>query len=410
MKKNINNNLSIFNKYLNNNYKSVPLYERLNDIGDTKYFPPTIKEWKNIIYVFNSNSLKNLPAYNIDLNSLIKTYFDLYFKNKIFKDRLESNNSNRLSLNKIFVSKAEIKHTSSKAVVTVYTYNREKLVLLDKIDTLKELINNKIFLLLYKSNKLYKDISPYFYLKTIRALLYKELILLRRFKLKLSLNKNKFEEMFLYKLSKLISRLYNKKVELNIVNLKSIVFNSDLFTKILSLKLKNRKANVIEMMDFILNKTILPAVNLKKKKDTEFKNINSNLIENKFKSLNLNSILKDDYNLDNLLSNLYYNTTLDDNIKNGYNKIHKVIFNSIKYKNIRGIKLEIKGRLTKRYRADRAIFKVKLKGGLKNIDSSFKRLSSVNMRGYLRPNSEYSMFTSKRRIGAFAVKGWIGGE
>jgi hypothetical protein len=410
MKKNINNNLSIFNKYQNNNFKSVPLYERLDDIGNTKYFPPTIKEWKNIIYVFNSNSIKNLPAYNIDINYLIKTYFNLYFKNKIFKGKLEPNNSNRLSINKIFVSKAEIKHTNSKAVVTVYTYNREKLILLNKIDTLKKLISNKILLLLYKGNKLYKNISPFFYFKTVRALLYKELILLRRFKLKLTLNKNKFEEMFLYKLSKLISRLYNKKVELNIVNLKSIVFNSDLFTKILTLKLKNRKADVIEMMDFILNSVVLPEVNLKTKKDTEFKNIDSNLIENKFKSLNLNSILKDNNNLDNLLSNLYYNTTLDDNIKNGYNKIYEIIFNSIKYKNMRGIKLEIKGRLTKRYKADRAILKMKLKGGLKNIDSSFKRLSSVNMRGYIRPNSEYSIFTSKRRIGTFAVKGWISAE
>ena len=44
-----------------------------------------------------------------------------------------------------------------------------------------------------------------------------------------------------------------------------------------------------------------------------------------------------------------------------------------------GIRLEVKGRLTKRYRADRAIFKVKWKGGLKNIDSSFKGLSSVNL-------------------------------
>jgi hypothetical protein len=409
MKKNINNNLSIFNKYRNNKFKSVPLYERLDDIGNTRYFPPTIKEWKNIIYVFNSNNIKNLPVYNIDINSLIKTYFNLYFKNKIFKGKFESNNSNRLSINKIFVSKAEIKHTNSKAVITVYAYNREKLILLNKIDTLKNLINNQIFFLLYKGNKLYKNISPYFYLKTVRALLYKELILLRRFKLKLTLNKNKFEEIFLYKLSKLISRLYNKKVELNIINLKSIVFNSDLFTKILTLKLKNRKADVIEMMDFILNSVVLPEVNLKTKKDTEFKNIDSNLIENKFKSLNLNSILKDN-NLDNLLSNLYYNTTLDDNIKNGYNKIYEIIFNSIKYKNIRGLKLEIKGRLTKRYKADRAILKMKLKGGLKNVDSSFKRLSSVNMRGYIRPNSEYSIFTSKRRIGTFAVKGWISAE
>ena len=75
-----------------------------------------------------------------------------------------------------------------------------------------------------------------------------------------------------------------------------------------------------------------------------------------------------------------------------------------------GIRLEAKGRLTKRYRADRALFKVKWKGGLKNIDSSYKGLSSVNLRGFIRPNVEYSIHTSKRRIGAFAVKGWISGK
>jgi hypothetical protein len=74
-----------------------------------------------------------------------------------------------------------------------------------------------------------------------------------------------------------------------------------------------------------------------------------------------------------------------------------------------GIRLEVKGRLTKRYRADRAIFKVLWKGGLKNIESS-KRFSSVKFRGYINSNLEYSMCTSKRRIGAFAVKGWISGK
>ncbi len=32
------------------------------------------------------------------------------------------------------------------------------------------------------------------------------------------------------------------------------------------------------------------------------------------------------------------------------------------------------------------------------------------MRGYVKPNVQYSIFTSKRRIGAFAVKGWVSGK
>jgi hypothetical protein len=75
-----------------------------------------------------------------------------------------------------------------------------------------------------------------------------------------------------------------------------------------------------------------------------------------------------------------------------------------------GIRLEIKGRLTKRYRADRAIYKIKWKGGLKNIDSSFRGLSTVLLRGYLKPNVSYSINKSKRRVGSFAVKGWISGK
>jgi hypothetical protein len=37
-------------------------------------------------------------------------------------------------------------------------------------------------------------------------------------------------------------------------------------------------------------------------------------------------------------------------------------------------------------------------------------LSSVNMRGFVRSNLEYSIYASKRYVGAFAVKGWVSGK
>jgi hypothetical protein len=55
-----------------------------------------------------------------------------------------------------------------------------------------------------------------------------------------------------------------------------------------------------------------------------------------------------------------------------------------------GIKVEVKGRLTKRYRADRSVYSLRRKGGLKNIDSSFKGLSSVLFRGNTKSNVSYS--------------------
>jgi len=91
-------------------------------------------------------------------------------------------------------------------------------------------------------------------------------------------------------------------------------------------------------------------------------------------------------------------------------KLYNIIFNSINYKNVNGIRLEIRGRLTRRYRADRTVYKLRWKGGLQNLDSSYKGLTSVIMRGHVRSNVEYSIFSSKRRIGAFAAKGWISGK
>ena len=93
-----------------------------------------------------------------------------------------------------------------------------------------------------------------------------------------------------------------------------------------------------------------------------------------------------------------------------YSKIYEIIFNSINYKNLSGMRLEVKGRLTKRYRADRSIYSLRWKGGLKNIDSSFQKISTVLLRGNVKSNTIYSISTSKRRIGAFAVKGWIAGK
>jgi hypothetical protein len=414
--------LSIFNKFIKNNSKLIPFKLKKHYTYETKYFPPFSKEWKDSIYVFNSNNLKNFSLYNININTLVKYYFNLYFNHKFLNKKFISPKRNRSSLNKIFISKAEIKHTNSKARVTIYTYNREKLVLLKKIKKIKKFIYNNYYNLFKYKKVLDHNLLLILRIKTL-SFLRKELILFRRFKLKLNLNKYKFEEKFLYKLSKLISTFYNKKVEFNIINLKSIILNSDFFTKILSLKLKNRNANIIKLIRIILNKMKFKE-NTIKEKSRITKTINMDLISNKYKNLNLEFIINslennynydkiENYKLDNILKNFslnYIKNWQKKNLEFNNGKLSEIILNSIKYKNIGGIRLEIKGRLTKRYRADRALFKVKWKGGLKNIDSSYKGLSSVNFRGFIEPNVEYSIHTSKRRIGAFAVKGWISGK
>jgi hypothetical protein len=46
-------------------------------------------------------------------------------------------------------------------------------------------------------------------------------------------------------------------------------------------------------------------------------------------------------------------------------------------------------------------------GGLKNVDSSFRGLSTIMLRGYHKSNVQYTIINSKNRNGAYGVKGWV---
>jgi hypothetical protein len=90
-----------------------------------------------------------------------------------------------------------------------------------------------------------------------------------------------------------------------------------------------------------------------------------------------------------------------------YNNIllYKNIIKNLKYRHIAGFRLEANGRLNKRYTASRSFNKVKYKGNLLNIDSSYKGLSSVLLRNNLNSNLQYTKLNSKTRIGSFGLKG-----
>jgi hypothetical protein len=435
------NNVSpyLFTKKINTNYKLVPFNVSVNDMGKTKYLPPVAKEWKNNVYNYNSKNIMNYPVYDLNVNSLIKGYFNMYFENKFLKHKFISPKKKRKSLNKIFVSKAEIKHTNSKAIITIYVYNRERLILLKKIKGLKKkFLKLVVFLLILNtsSNKIFKylpfsglrqNINKSFVNPSIKSLsrkIYRILEILRKYRLRLSLNKYKLEDKFLFKLSQFIGKYYGKKIEFNIVNLKSIAYNGDIFTEILTSKVKKEKSSPIWRINTLLSKVVFPKANRIIERGRVEKNVDLEFVGNKYKNLNISSIINTNVfvkdNLNKLLDDLHFKTNLEkenklnkDNIsldKVSYLKIRDIILDNIKYKNMGGAKLIVKGRLTRRYRADRALYKLKWKGGLKNIDSAFKGLSTVVYRGYLDSNVEKSMVTSKRRIGSFAVRGWFSGK
>ena len=88
------------------------------------------------------------------------------------------------------------------------------------------------------------------------------------------------------------------------------------------------------------------------------------------------------------------------------NKQIDTVINSINYKKISGIRIEASGRLTKRLTASRSLFKIKYKGNLKNWNS-YKGLSSPLVKGYMKPNIQYTNVNSKTRNGSFGLKTWI---
>ena len=145
---NTNKSPYIFTKKINNSYKLVPFNILFNDVGKTKYLPPIAKEWKNSVYNYNSNNIINYPVYDLYVNSLIKSYFNLYFNHKFLKYKYISRKKKSKSYNNIYISKPEIKHTNSKAIISIYVYNRERFILSEKITKFKKWIKKKIIILI----------------------------------------------------------------------------------------------------------------------------------------------------------------------------------------------------------------------------------------------------------------------
>lgn len=468
----------IFNKKINLKHKIIPLSNITNTIGPIRVFPTATREWYNSVYAYNQNSIKNLSIADKTLSRLVKSYFNLFLKGKgNSKARRIAKRFRRRSFKKIWISKAELKHTSSKVTVTLYTYNSEKIFLTLKLKKLIKAyltskyknINPWLINLLYGINvykkrrvslskylrelkyllsmRTFFKVDPYIesYLKIInkmitlskkdkiinkkldqiyteslrKNLLSKEIKDIVLCKLLLNINKSKFEDEFLFKLKRIVGKIYNKEVEFNIVNLKTLYFNSDIFTEVIARKLKNRKNKLLRVLKSSLYLVKLPTVNSIKEKSE----IVDKFCLDHLKNMHVNSVInkynKDKDTLDQLLLDILPSSTFisgdkgktpliayNENYINTYNPLD-IVFNSLKNKDMAGVRLEAKGRLSRRFTASRSLFKVKWKGSIKNLDSSYKKLSSVLLRGHVKSNIQYTLINSKTRNGAFGIKGWI---
>lgn len=498
----INNQPLIFKKKVKDTYNTLPLNIPNNTLGPNRHFPVATKEWFNSIYSYDSNMLKNLNTKDKELSRLIQSYFNLYFSRKILKQERIRIRFRRLNFVKIFVGKAELKHTNNKVIINLNVFNQQKSSLIRNMKNLFKLIlspsykkrsfyyknssvkiwrklelynsifnssllkfiktlfsnvNNEIklekeslsvvkkkkvekMLLEIKMLESYLDNIEYIlseietnkelekdynelYVRFMRkTLLEDEIEAISKHKLLLDLNRSKFEYNFINKLKEIIKKIYKKEIELNIVNLNNIYLDISILTEAIAKKLKNRNNTALRTITMGVNMVKIPSIN-KYRLKYGIPHTNQSWL-NKVQSLNINSLInnykKNKDSLNQILLNIIPNPTelYSKVIKNKRFKslskeslnILDIVYKSIKYRKIRGIRLEAKGRLTRRYVAAKAVFKLKWKGGLKNVDSSYRGYSSTILRGHLRSNVQYHTSVYRNRIGAYGVKGWISGR
>ena len=540
-----------------------------NYIGKPRHFSPLSDEWYNSIYTFNMNLLKILPSLNKVLLRIVKSYFNFYSRKleKSIKSRRLRIKARRLSINKILTSKPQLKHTNDQIIITIYTYNRQKIYYLNKLKKIASLDVMDTFLPNFiKENILKSNTAPEFVnkvdwpsnikLKTIKnkgldILIFNSKIKQQKSNISINMdaiaranaandsihidrnadishgkciynekfysfynnyaakslreeilsiyirqlihfNKSKFDQRFILPLVDLVQKIYNKNIQFNIVDLKYIYLNSYIFSETLMTKLKNRKNNIIKVLDKSLWLFTVPDMdklavyndiytrekrlqNLKANSFTnnEAFNLNTNndrknvqlLFNDNSETLKVNTInskqslmINSDNDLlrvlaphpldkdgvDSLLSRVYTSRGMDifknfktskhvNNICNTCNGIsvenqkqaifaptfinltspdytqdrQKKVFKDIKNVDVTGIRIEAAGRLTKRNTAAKSVFKLRYTGNIKDMDSSYKGLSSVTLRGFAKSNLQHTKSESYIRIGSYGMKVWI---
>ena len=425
-------------------------------MGIAKYYPSSTQEWKDSVYTFNKNTSKLIPAANNHIFNLIKSYFNMFSKNLEKQIKLPRIRKwkRRLLGRKVWISKPELKYSNQKILINIYIYNRQYTFLLKRLSILKAnwgkilkikkgknllFVKNKIVKILkivyknkykksifynaieqlktkiieskddYKKNiEKYEDIlnfadfleknpktlkifiNKYFSILIEKILTYQMFYLF--YKQMILFNRLKFKDGFLMPIKWFLQKIYKKEIDLNLVSLKNFYYDSSILAQIVTSKIRNRKNKPLKVVKTSIRKSKIHEFNKALLSKEKGKLIKQNyVVGNYIYKYNHSS----DWLNDILRTRLYSNN------------IQSIALNSIRNKNLIGIKVQASGRITRRIIAQRASCKVRYKGTLKNIDSSFKEISTAILKGYEKSTLQYSHLGSKRRIGAFGIKGWI---
>jgi hypothetical protein len=356
-------------------------------------------------------------------NRLSKYRLRRKFNLKSYKNR---------SVNKLYVSKPEIKHSIKEIIITVYVYNREKFFILKKLSRLNmyfkyllernksknKFLNKKKLIkvnspfkyiqkgVIYKLFKLipfYNNIALYnsenikynnmyilfklnsnnYILNNIKKIFYmnlKKVFICKYYLSIIYLTNYKFNNNNLTELKNKLYKIYKKRININIVNLKYLFLENTMFVDALMNKLNDRKKKALKVIRKGLSLGKIVKLHPLFYREREIEKNNTDKEFNKV-----------DDKLNNLLFNLKKNKYIN-------------IISRLKNKHVSGLRVEAKGRLTKRLTASRAVYKISYKGSLKNIYSSYNKLSTLILRGLSKSNTVYVNTNSKNRNGSYGVK------
>ena len=438
---------------LNNNEKKVYelIYHYFNSNISYKKTPINIKytNIKSIYINFFSKFISGkfsfinniLNLFYIEKNNLLFFSGSIGNENILIKKTLRSNRLSKYrlrrkfylksyknrSVNKLYVSKPEIKYSIKEVIITIYVYNREKFFILKKLSRLNMyfkylLERNKSKTRFLNKKKLIKVNSPFKYIqkgvisRLFKLMAYSENMESNNMFMLFKLNSNKYilnniKKIFYMNLKKVfickyylgiiyltnykfnnnnltelknkLYKIYKKRININIVNLKYLFLENTMFLDALMNKLNDRKKKALKVIrkGLSLGKIVKLHPLFYREREIEKNNTDKEFNE-----------------VDDKLNNLLFNLK-----KNKYINI----ISRLKNKHVSGLRVEAKGRLTKRLTASRAVYKTSYKGSLKNIYSSYNKLSTLILRGLSKSNTVYVNTNSKNRNGSYGVRYWL---
>jgi hypothetical protein len=324
------------------------------------------------LYVYNREKFYFLNK----LSKLNKLFFNLLKKNRAKKSIL-LNKLKKIDYSFKYIKNGIVpKFFNSKLLYfkeNLYNYNN-----LFKFYDFKNMFekSENIYILFNFNNNKYilNNIKKIFSMNLKKVFLYKFYISI------IYLNNYKFNNNNLMQLKNKLHKIYKKKININIINLKYSYLENSIFINGLINKLNDRKKKVL--------KVIRKALSLGKivKLHSLFFRLRKKDKNNSYTEFN---------KLDNKLDNLLFILKKS--------KYTNVMLN-LKNKHVNGLRIEAKGRLTKRLTASRAIYKLSYKGSLKNIYSSYNKLSTIILRGLHKSNIQYLNSNSNNRNGSYGIK------